>query len=102
MSFSSHIIQGFFQQIAKIQKLSIIEFFLNRFDPQVEEIQVCPPNAIDIGYGGSFSTYHVKLENGRQLTAIRANRERTAEHHLTWGDEVYLHWSPDSAVVLLS
>ena len=56
----------------------------------------------DIGYGGSFSTYHVKLENGRQLTAIRANRERTAEHHLTWGDEVYLHWSPDSAVVLLS
>jgi len=56
----------------------------------------------DIGYGGSFSTYHVKLENGRQLTAIRANRERTAEHHLTWGDEVYLHWAPHSAVVLLS
>ena len=56
----------------------------------------------DIGYGGSFSTYHVKLENGRQLTAIRANRERTAEHHLTWGDEVYLHWVPHSAVVLLS
>jgi len=56
----------------------------------------------DIGYGGSFSTYHVKLENARQLTAIRANRERTAEHHLTWGDEVYLHWAPHSAVVLLS
>jgi putrescine transport system ATP-binding protein len=56
----------------------------------------------DIGYGGSFSTYHVNLENGRQLTAIRANRERTAEHHLTWGDEVYLHWTPHSAVVLLS
>jgi len=56
----------------------------------------------DIGYGGSFSTYHVKLENARQLTAIRANRERTAEHHLSWGDEVYLHWAPHSAVVLLS
>jgi len=56
----------------------------------------------DIGYGGSFSTYHVKLENGRQLTAIRANHERTAEHYLTWGDEVYLHWVPHSAVVLLS
>ncbi len=56
----------------------------------------------DIAYGGSFSTYHVKLHNGRILKAIRANRVRTAEHHLTWDDEVYLHWSPDSAVVLLS
>ena len=56
----------------------------------------------DIAYGGSFSTYHVKLDNGRILKAIRANRVRTEEHHLTWDDEVYLHWSPDSAVVLLS
>ncbi len=56
----------------------------------------------DIAYGGSFSTYHVKLNNGRILKAIRANRERTKEHHLTWNDEVYLQWSPHSAVVLLS
>ena len=56
----------------------------------------------DIAYGGSFSTYHVKLDNGRILKAIRANRERTKEHHLTWDDEVYLQWAPHSAVVLLS
>ena len=56
----------------------------------------------DIAYGGSFSTYHVKLDNGRILKAIRANRERTKEHHLTWNDEVYLQWAPHSAVVLLS
>ena len=56
----------------------------------------------DIAYGGSFSTYHVKLGNGRVLKAIRANRERTKEHHLTWDDEVYLQWAPHSAVVLLS
>ena len=56
----------------------------------------------DIAYGGSFSTYHVRLENGRILKAIRANRVRTEEHHLTWEDEVYLHWEPHSAVVLLS
>ena len=56
----------------------------------------------DIAYGGSFSTYHVKLQNGRILKAIRANRERTKEHHLTWGDEVFLQWAPHSAVVLLS
>ena len=56
----------------------------------------------DIAYGGSFSTYHVRLENGRILKAIRANRVRTEEHHLTWEDEVYLHWEPHSVVVLLS
>ena len=56
----------------------------------------------DIAYGGSFSTYHVKLQNGAILKAIRANRERTKEHHLTWGDEVFLQWAPHSAVVLLS
>jgi putrescine transport system ATP-binding protein len=56
----------------------------------------------DIAYGGSFSTYHVKLESGKILKAIRANRERTKEHHLTWDDEVYLQWAPHSAVVLLS
>ncbi|MDB9975844.1 ABC transporter ATP-binding protein [Candidatus Thioglobus sp.] len=56
----------------------------------------------DIAYGGSFSTYHVKLDNGRILKAIRANRERTKEQHLTWDDEVYLQWAPHSAVVLLS
>lgn len=56
----------------------------------------------DIAYGGSFSTYHVRLDNGRILKAIRANRVRTEEHHLTWEDEVYLHWAPHSVVVLLS
>ena len=56
----------------------------------------------DIAYGGSFSTYHVRLDSGRILKAIRANRVRTEEHHLTWEDEVYLHWEPRSAVVLLS
>ena len=56
----------------------------------------------DIAYGGSFSTYHVRLDNGRILKAIRANRVRTEEHHLTWEDEVCLHWAPHSAVVLLS
>ena len=56
----------------------------------------------DIAYGGSFSTYHVRLDSGRILKAIRANRVRTEEHHLTWEDEVYLHWEPHSAVGLLS
>lgn len=56
----------------------------------------------DISYVGCMSTYHVKLDNGKVLKACRANRERSAEHHLTWEDEVYLHWLPHSAIVLQS
>ena len=54
----------------------------------------------DIGYGGSFSTYHVHLPNGKTMTAVRANRERSVEKTITWEDDVYLSWAPKSAVVL--
>jgi putrescine transport system ATP-binding protein len=77
--------------------------------PEKLEIFKSPPDykynilkgtVIDIGYGGSFSTYHVKLPNGNMISVIRANRERTSEKSITWNDEVYLHWSSKSAVVL--
>ncbi|MFP6775738.1 MAG: ATP-binding cassette domain-containing protein, partial [PS1 clade bacterium] len=77
--------------------------------PEKLEIFKSPPDykynilkgtIIDIGYGGSFSTYHVKLPNGNMISVIRANRERTSEKSITWNDEVYLHWSSKSAVVL--
>lgn len=55
----------------------------------------------DIGYGGSFSTYHVRLPSGETITAVRANRERSVEKTITWDDEVYLSWLPKSAVVLI-
>jgi putrescine transport system ATP-binding protein len=54
----------------------------------------------DIGYGGSFSTYHVHLPNGKAMTAVRANRERSVEKSITWEDDVYLSWAPKSAVIL--
>ena len=54
----------------------------------------------DIGYGGSFSTYHVKLPTGKTMTAIRANRERSVGKTITWEDDVYLSWAPKSAVIL--
>lgn len=56
----------------------------------------------DIGYGGSFSTYHVHLPNGKTMTAVRANRERSEAKTISWDDEVYLSWSPQSSLVLTS
>ncbi len=55
----------------------------------------------DIGYGGSFSTYHVRLASGETVTAVRANRERSEENSITWEDDVYLSWSPKSSVVII-
>lgn len=54
----------------------------------------------DIAYGGSFSTYHVHLPSGKTMTAVRANRDRADGSAITWEDEVYLSWVPQSAVVL--
>ena len=55
----------------------------------------------DIGYIGNLSTYHVKLESGKVITATQANMARLVERPITWEDRVYLTWAPDAAVVLL-
>lgn len=54
----------------------------------------------DIGYIGNLSTYHVKLDSGKMVTATQANMARLIERPITWDDRVYLTWAPDAAVVL--
>ncbi|MCF4167499.1 polyamine ABC transporter ATP-binding protein [Zavarzinia compransoris] len=56
----------------------------------------------DIGYLGNLTIYHVRLADGRKMTAAVANRTRLREQPITWDDTVYLTWAPDSAVVLVS
>jgi putrescine transport system ATP-binding protein len=56
----------------------------------------------DIGYLGNLSIYHVKLDNGRMITSTVANVQRLRERPITWNDPVYLSWSPDAGVVLVS
>ncbi|MFA5122777.1 ABC transporter ATP-binding protein [Zavarzinia sp.] len=56
----------------------------------------------DIGYLGNLTIYHVRLANGKKVTASVANRMRLRDRPITWNDEVYLSWAPDSAVVLVS
>ncbi len=55
----------------------------------------------DIGYLGNLSTYHVKLDSGKMVTATEANMARLIERPITWEDRVYLTWAPDAAVILL-
>jgi len=53
----------------------------------------------DIAYLGGHSVYHVKLPSGKRVMAVGTNNDRH-EQKVTWKDNVYLHWSNTSAVVL--
>ncbi|MCP4880876.1 MAG: polyamine ABC transporter ATP-binding protein [Gammaproteobacteria bacterium] len=53
----------------------------------------------DIAYLGGHSVYHVRLASGKIVMATTTNVDRH-EQRLTWHDEVYLHWSASSSVVL--
>jgi putrescine transport system ATP-binding protein len=56
----------------------------------------------DIGYLGNLSTYRVKLDSGKLVTATEANRARLTERAITWEDRVTLRWSPQAGVALLT
>ena len=59
-------------------------------------------SVLDIGYLGKLSVYHVRLDDGRMVTVAQTNRQRETERTITWEDQVYITWSADAAVVLLS
>jgi len=56
----------------------------------------------DIGYLGKLSVYHVRMTDGRMVKVAMTNRSRETERTITWEDQVYVTWSPDASVVLLS
>jgi putrescine transport system ATP-binding protein len=55
----------------------------------------------DIAYYGSFTVYHLLLASGALLKTSVPNLERHRDD-LTWGDDVWAHWSPLAPVVLTS
>lgn len=80
--------------------------------PEKIEISKTPPaettvncvsgTVFDIGYLGSISVYHVKLDSGEKIKVTAANRTRLVERPITWEDRVWLSWSPAASVILLS
>jgi putrescine transport system ATP-binding protein len=54
----------------------------------------------ELSYFGSSTVYRVKLASGFVLSASEANMERHRDDAYTWGDAVWVHWSPQSLVVL--
>lgn len=55
----------------------------------------------NIAYMGDISIYHVKINSGKIVTVTIPNMDRFRTNQPSWEDKVYLHWEPDSAVVLI-
>jgi len=80
--------------------------------PEKIEISKTPPadtgincingSVYDIGYLGSLSVYHVRLESGAKVKVTAANRSRLVERPITWEDQVWLCWPPAASVILIS
>ncbi len=54
----------------------------------------------EMAYFGSFTVYHLQLASGAILKVSVANTQRHRDEELTWGDEVWAHWSRSAHVVL--
>jgi len=70
--------------------------------PDEQTINCLEGEVWDIGYLGKLSIYHVKLDNGTMLTVAQTNRLRETDNTITWEDRVFVSWTPDATVVLLS
>ena len=54
----------------------------------------------ELGYLGNRSTYQIKTQSGKRITAFAQNDRRTLEWAIDWNDQVYLSWDANAAVVL--
>ncbi len=54
----------------------------------------------DLGYLGNLSLYRIRLESGRIIQVSRQNRRRSHKRFVEWDDEVWVSWTPRSAVVI--
>ena len=55
----------------------------------------------NIAYMGDISIYHVRINSGKIVTVTIPNMDRFRTNQPSWEDKVYLHWEPDSSVVLI-
>lgn len=54
----------------------------------------------DLAYLGSHTVYHVRLGSGARIVALDVNMRHVGERRFSWKDPVYVHWQPDSSVLL--
>ena len=70
------------------------------FDKPEASANAVPGKVVDVGYLGSISHYHVELANGQRVKALRTNSSRTVDRPISWEDQVWLEWPPETGIVL--
>ena len=75
---------------------------ISRKPPEDPEVNCMQGEVWDIGYLGNMYVYHVRLDSGKMVTSIQANRARLLKRAITWEDRVYLSWRTPSSVLLVN
>jgi putrescine transport system ATP-binding protein len=75
---------------------------ISKTPPESEAVNCLRGEVWDIGYLGNLDVYHVRLDSGRRVTAVQANRARILDREITWEDRVYLTWRARSTMILPS
>ena len=75
---------------------------LSKEPPAGERINRLKGVVAELGYLGNRSTYRIRTPQGKLLTVLGKNEQRTSEWSIDWSDEVYLSWNANAAIVLQS
>lgn len=77
---------------------------LSREAPETDTPNILQGKVDDVGYLGNFSIYKIRLENGHivDVTAPNLIRPKTHARSIEWEDDIYIHWTPSSAMLLNS
>ncbi len=70
--------------------------------PGADRVNQIKGSVWELGYLGNRSTYRIKTATGKQITVFAQNDRRTSEWSIDWGDEVYVSWNANAAIVLQS
>lgn len=68
--------------------------------PADASVNAIEGEVFDIAYLGDMTVYHVKLDDGKIVTASALNSVRIVEDPLTWSDRAWISFKPDSGIVL--
>jgi putrescine transport system ATP-binding protein len=69
-------------------------------EPKFDAPNMLHGHVVDIGYLGDLSVYKLRDEHGMIVKASVANKDRRASSLLHRGDEAWLTFAPDAAVLL--
>lgn len=76
------------------------EKILIDFEKPTDDSNALPGKVVDVGYLGSISHYHVELANGQRVKTLLTNSSRHVARPISWEDNVWLEWPPETGIVV--